>query len=88
MRPKAPDHIIMDRTVPGWVNTINPRDVTITLGPGNKIRFQLKDQRTVYQTTIGACVYVAIRQFVVANHNRKIEARMMKKGQFDRSSVR
>ena len=51
------------------------RNVIVTLGPGNLIGFHTKGTRTHYETTIGACVSMAVKQFAAAREAEKAAKR-------------
>ena len=55
------------------------RQWIITVGPGNLLGFRLKGTRRVYDTTVGACASLALRQWANAERARKLAARKAKK---------
>lgn len=58
---------------------IDRRNVVVILGPGNIIGFRMKGRRKVYETTIGACAHMAIKQHVLAERAAKKRAKEAKK---------
>lgn len=54
---------------------LDRRNTIITLGPGNLISFRAKGRRKAYETTIGACADMAIKQYVFAEKKRKAAER-------------
>lgn len=50
---------------------IDRRNVVVIVGPGNIIGFRMKGRRKVYETTIGACAHLAIKQAVFAERAAK-----------------
>lgn len=54
---------------------LDRRNIVVILGPGNLLGFRLKGTRRVYETTIGACASLAIKQHVAAERARKAAAR-------------
>jgi hypothetical protein len=55
------------------------RNWIVTIGPGNLIVFRLKGCRARYETTVGACASLALRQWANAERARKLAARKAKK---------
>lgn len=51
------------------------REVVVILGPGNLIGFRSKGRRTVCETTVEACMSMAVKQAVAARKAAKKAAR-------------
>lgn len=58
---------------------ISRRNCIVILGPGNLIAFRLKGTRKAYETTVGACYSMAVRQHVIATKAAKAAARKGRK---------
>jgi hypothetical protein len=59
---------------------LDRRSIVVILGPGNLLGFRLKGTRRVFETTIGACASLAIKQHVASERARKAAARKSRKG--------
>jgi hypothetical protein len=56
------------------------RNIIVIVGPGNLMGFKLKGCKTVFETTVGACMSLAIKQQVQAEKAAKALKRKLKKG--------
>lgn len=54
---------------------LDRRNIVVIIGPGALIGFRLKGTRRTFETTVGACASLAIKQFVNAERARKAAAR-------------
>lgn len=54
---------------------LDRRNVVVIVGPGNLLGFRLKGTRKTFETTVGACCHLAMKQHAAAEYARKKAAR-------------
>jgi hypothetical protein len=58
---------------------LDRRNIIVIVGPGNILAFRLKGTRRTYETTIGACASLAIKQWANAERARRLALRKAKR---------